>query len=316
MDAREAIFSNFSRNVGSPIQYTVHNREQFNRFIATTSGLNDQCYASTCSYHNKIAVFEDLFLEMDSLELFPIIEVGNWYTAHKIPWIPLFSGNRGIHIHALFSPEIVSKQTIEKFANLVIEETHTEGKFDSHVTGDLRRLARIPNTKRLNELWCIPLTREDILRNISPTEIMEKAKTPQNIQYKIPRRPYITEFVKNIIPQNIETHYNIPVHGKTILKDALRPCIWYKINQPNPRDNTRITATVEALSKGISIEKLLDFYQSLNWIDFDREYTRYQITNINERVIAGTIRPLGKSKIDCTKKIPCIKCILTGAYYD
>lgn len=312
MDAREAIFNNFSRNVGNPVQYPVHNREQFNRFVSLTSGVNDECYASTCSYQGKTAVFEDLFLEMDSLELDPIIAVGKWYTAHGIYWIPLFSGNRGIHIHALFAPEIVNKQTIEKFANLVIKETHTEGKFDSHVTGDLRRLARIPNTRRINELWCIPLSQEDIMRNITAPEILALAKSPQIVQYTISRRPKITEFVKDEKPQSIEVKYNITTNTKAMLKDVLRPCIYEKIYNPNPRDNTRITATVEALTHGVSIEKLISIYEKLNWVDFDRDYTRYQIENINERVLAGTIKPFGKRKLGCTKKGTCIQCVLRG----
>lgn len=312
MDVREAIFNNFSRNVGSPVQYPVHNREQFNRFIAMTSGVNDECYASTCSYQGKTPVFEDLFLEMDSLELDPIIAVGEWCNAHGIYWIPLFSGNRGIHIHALFAPEIVSAYTVKKFADMIIKETHTEGKFDSHVTGDLRRLARIPNTKRINELWCIPLSQESILQRISPAEIMNLAKSPQLIQYNVIKRPRITEFVKDEPVQLTPSKYNIPVNEKSILRDVLRPCIHEKIYNPNPRDNTRITATVEALTHGISIENLLNIYEKLNWVDFDREYTRYQIENINERVLLGTIKPFGKKKLGCTKKGTCIQCVLRG----
>jgi hypothetical protein len=80
----------------------------------------------------------------------------------------------------------------------------------------------------------------------------------------------------------------------------------------NPRDNTRITATVEALTHGITIESLINIYEKLNWVDFCRDYTRYQIENINERVLAGTIKPFGKKKLGCMKKGTCIQCVLRG----
>jgi hypothetical protein len=313
MNAREALYISFPRNVGNPAQHPVQNWEQLNRFITENSGLNDQCYASTCSYQNNRAVFEDLFLEMDSLELSPIIAVGKWFTENGIYWIPLFSGNRGIHIHALFSPEIVQSQTVRDFADFVIDQTHTKGMFDNQVTGDMRRLARIPNTKRLNELWCIPLSQEDVLNNISPSEIIKKAKSPQFIQYYPPtKKPKITDFVKDIKPIHDDSKPIISQKSNILLKSVLRPCIYEKIYQPNPRDNTRITATVEALRQGMSIKQLLDIYEEMKWIDFDRNYTLYQIEHINKRVQNGTIKPLGKKRLGCTLKRRCITCILTG----
>lgn len=313
MNAREALYPSFPRNVGNPKQFPVYNWEQLNRFIVLNSGLNDECYASTCSYQNNRAIFEDLFLEMDSLELAPIIKVANWFTDHEIYWIPLFSGNRGIHIHALFSPEQVHAQTINKFANLIIKETRTEGKFDEKVSGDLRRLARIPNTKRLNEKWCIPLSREDILNNISASEILQKAMTPQFVEYNPTKRPKITEFIKDEIPTYLDSSKpTILTKSKVLFKDVLRPCIFSKIQLPNPRDDIRITATVEALRHGIPILKLVDFYESLNWVDFDRNYTQYQVENLNKRVILGNIKPFGKKQLGCELKRRCIQCRLTG----
>lgn len=312
MNAREVLYPSFPRNVGNPKQFPVYNWEQLNRFIVLNSGLNDECYASTCSYQNNRAIFEDLFLEMDSLELAPIIKVANWFTDHGIYWIPLFSGNRGIHIHALFSPEQVHAQTINKFANLIIKETHTEGKFDEKVSGDLRRLARIPNTKRLNKKWCIPLSREDILNNISAPEILQRALTPQFVEYNPTKRPKITEFIKDEIPTYLNSSQpTILTKSKALFKDVLRPCIFEKIQYANPRDDIRITATVEALRHGIPIIKLVDFYESLNWVDFDRSYTQYQIEKLNNRVMLGNIRPFGKQRLGCTLKRRCIQCKLT-----
>ncbi len=313
MNVREALYPSFPRNVGNPNQFPVYNLEQLNRFIILNSGINDQCYASTCSYQNNKPIFEDLFLEMDSLELAPIIKVANWFTDHGIYWIPLFSGNRGIHIHALFSPEQIHVETVKKFSDLIIKETHTEGQFDDLARGRLRQIARIPNTKRLNEKWCIPLSREDILNNISASKILQKASTPQFIEYNPIKRPKITEFIKDEAPAYLNlSQPTVLTKAKALFKDVLRPCIFEKIQYPNPRDDIRITATVEALRHGIPIIKLVDFYESLNWVDFDRNYTQYQIEHLNERVMLGNIKPFGKQRLECSLKRRCIQCRLTG----
>ena len=120
MDIREIIFHDFPRKVGNPIQYLIYNREELNRFAAINSGDNDQTYASSCSYYNSIPIFEDLFLETDEITPEPVRKVVLWYEEHKIPWVCLLSGNRGLHLHGLFEPTPTNLKTVKKLAKMIL----------------------------------------------------------------------------------------------------------------------------------------------------------------------------------------------------
>lgn len=314
MNAREALYSDFSINVGNPYQKRIDNEYQLNHFIALNSGINDNCYASTCFYQGNTPIFNEVFLETDTLNLDPIIAVAQWYKDNGIPFIPIYSGNRGFHIRALFEPEIVQPQTIKKFAKQIIEETKNEGNFDAHVIGDLRRLARIPNTIRLNGLWCIPLSQEFIFSNPPISHILKMAKSPQSINFKPQKKRRITEFVQDAKTDEYQLHTTINPSRKDnfFLRDILRPCIHEKLCVPNPKHLIRISATIEMLNQGLKENQIVDTFESLNWVDFNRNYTRYQIQSIEEKWKQGIAHPIGKKKLGCTKKMSCLQCILRG----
>lgn len=313
-DVREILFPNFARMVGNPKQILVSNRDELNRFAAINSSDNDKNFASTCSYYNDIPIFEDIFLETDLLDPEPIRKVSIWYDNHKIPWIALLSASRGIHIHGLFEPEIVNQKTLKKFADMILKETGTTEFFDPHVTGDLKRLCRIPNTQRLGNGWCVPITKEELFTINDEKEFKKLCSAPRFLDFTIGRRPSIFEFVKediteDIIPQVMTT----PPKEIFFLKDILRPCVYKAIITPNPRHYFRMSATIEMLNHGLTDNQILKIFEKLHWIDFDHSKTRYQIDKIIEKRKKGDLTiPFGKVRLGCDKKTPCIMCILTS----
>lgn len=317
MNAREAIFQNYPRMVGNPWQHPVFNQSQLNYFASLNSGKNDDCFASVCSYQNGYPVFEDNFLENDVSDLNegikPVQRVITWYEQHGIPFVVLYSANRGFHVHGSFEPEIINPETLKKFNNMLLKETNTTEAFDSHITNDVRRLARIPNTKRLNELWCIPLSVETVFSGTPSFQILELAKSPQFISYKFQKRPRITEFVQNTESKNnleIVCH-QAPTKGSFFIKDVLRPCVHKKLCSPNPSESVRLTAVIEAFNHGITSEKLFEVFESLRWVDWNRSYTKYKLQYIEERRKRGELRvPLGKRKLNCQKSGSCFNCII------
>lgn len=313
MNAREALYQNFDRKVGNPKQFLIHNKNELNRFILTNSGQNDECYASTCFYVNGKPVFDDLFLEEDNRNIKAISTIGQYYDDHDISWVPLYSGNRGFQIHTSFEAEIVSPSTVKKFASTVLKETHNEQTMDDHVTGDLSRLARIPNTQRINGNWCIPLSHEDVLNQIPFSRVFELAKSPQFVNYNITFKPKITEFVND--SKSESSHEVLPkVHLKSppafLLKDFIRPCIYEKLCSPNPKHYTRLAATRDALLLGLTSMQLTEAYSTLNWIDFTYHDTKYYIDIIRQNIDDGENYHWGKEKLGCTKKNSCLKCLL------
>ncbi len=309
-DTRQILYQNFDRKVGNPFQFIIHNTAEMNRFINVNSGVNDECYASVCSYQQKQPVFDDLFLEEDNKNIKTISAIGQYYSDNDIP---LFSGNRGFQIHALFQPEIITHTTVKKFAVNILRETHNEATMDEHVTGDLTRLARIPNTQRINGNWCIPLSYENTLNQIPFSQVLELSKSPQFINYNITHRPKITEFVKECNLDNISPLQKYqPLASPTnfILKDFVRNCIYEKLCSPNPSNMIRNAATRDALLLGLTPKQLLEGYSELNWIDFDPSYSKERIDYINNRISQGYVRPFGKERLGCTRNNSCFKCLI------
>lgn len=313
-DVREILFPTYPRMVGNPKQVLVYNRDDLNRFAAIQSSDNDKNFASSCSYYNNSPVFEDNFIETDELNPEPVRKVALWYDAHGIPWIALLSANRGIHIHGLMESEIVNLKTVKKFADMVISETNTLQFFDPHVTGDLKRLCRIPNTQRLGNGWCVPITREELFTINDEKEFKKLCIAPRFLDFKIGRRPSIFEFVKEEIDENITPQVSVaPPKEIFFIKDLLRPCVYEAIITPNPRHYFRMSAVIELLNHGITDIQILRIFEKLHWIDFDHAKTRYQIDKIIEKRKSGDLTiPFGKIRLGCDKKISCIRCVLTS----
>lgn len=312
MEARQILYQNYDRKVGNPKQYIIRNTAEMNNFIISNSGHNDECYASVCSYQGGYPIFDDLFLEEDNRNIKAVSTICQWYSDNDIPYIPVFSGNRGFQVHALFQAESISHNTVKKFAATVLKETHNEATMDEHVTGDLTRLARIPNTQRINKNWCISLSQEEVLSQLPLSHFIELSKSPQFTDYNITVRPRITEFVKDcnmeILPNVIQKTPSNPT--KFFLKDFIRCCIYDKLCSPNPSNMIRNAATRDALLLGLTPLQLLDAYSILNWVDFNPSYTKERIDYIYEHIKQGYTHHFGKEKLGCTSNLSCLRCML------
>jgi len=315
-DVRDLLFPNFPRTVGNPKAFLINSREELNNFASVNSYENDKCFCSTCSYDSENKpILECLFLENDSIDPEPIRKVVLWYESHNIPYIILFSGRAGFHLHALFQPEIINQKTLKNFANIILEETQTKDLFDPHVTGDLRRLCRIPNTQRIANGWCVPITRMELFEINDPIEFKKLSVSPRFIDFTIIKRPSILEFIKEDTTKDapIQSVETAPPKEIFILKTILRPCVYKAIRTPNPRHDFRICAVVEALNHGLTTSQIFSIFERLQWIDFEHSKTLYQIEYIEEKRKKNEFRiPFGKKRLKCEKKISCLKCVLEG----
>jgi len=315
MNVREILFPNFPRMCGNPKSFFIYSYEELNRFATINSSDNDKNFCSVCSYDNENnPVFEDIFFETDEINPEPVRKVVLWFESHNIPWICLHSGSRGFHLHGLFQPDVVNSKTVKKFASMILEETDTTEFFDPHVSGVLEKLCRIPNTQRLGNGWCVPILKEELFNLNTPEEFKKLCVAPRFIDFKIGERHSIFEFIKEdtTIDKPIEIIETSHPKDVFFLKQILRPCVYNAIITPNPRHVFRIDATIEALNHSITVEQLINTYEKINWIDYDRTQTRYQIEYIDNKRRKGELRVFGKKKLGCIKKGSCFKCILNG----
>lgn len=310
-DVRDLLFPNYPIKVGNPIQYYVYNRNDLNRFATISSGDNDQTYASSCSYYNDVAVFQSLFTETDEITPEPVRKVVLWYEERKIPWVCLLSGNRGLHLHGLFEPTITNSKTVKKLARMILDNTGTTEMFDPHVTGDLKRLCRIPNTQRLGSSWCVPITRDELFNINDASEFKKLCIAPRFIDFIIGKRPSLFEFVtEEIEDKPIQSITPAPLKDIFFLKHILRPCVFGAIMTPNPKNDFRITAVVEMFNHGLKNSQIFSTFERLQWIDFDHSRTHYQLDKIEEKWKNNELRiPFGKTKLKCEKKISCLQCV-------
>lgn len=313
-DARELLFPDFPRAVGNPRSYFINNREELNNFASVNSYENDKCFCSTCSYDNDMKpIFECLFLENDSIDPEPVRKVVLWYEAHNIPYIILFSGRAGFHLHGLFKSEVINQKTLKNFCKIILEETKTTDDFDPHVTGDIRRLCRIPNTQRIGNGWCVPITRQELFTINDPKEFKKLSISPRFIDFSIIERPSIFRFVKEdtTIDKPIQSIDIAPPKEIFSLKQILRPCVYDAIRTPNPKHDFRICFVIEALNHGLTTSQIFSICERLQWIDFSHEKTHYQINYIEEkRKNNEFVIPFGKRRLGCEKKTGCFMCIL------
>jgi len=281
-NVRDILFPNFYRMFGNPKAFPVYSREELNRNASINSSENDKNFCSICSYYNGIPVFEDLFFETDEMTPEPVRKVVLWYESRDIPWICLLSGSRGIHIHGLFEPTIVNQKTVKKFANLIMNETGTTDMFDPHVSGVLEKLCRIPNTQRLGNGWCVPITRKELFEINDPLEFKKLCVAPRFLDLKIGKRLSIFDFIKEDDSEDKPVQLINVAPPKEVfkIKYLLRPCVYNAIITPNPRHNFRISAVVELLNHGLTNNQIFSIFERLNWIDFDHAKTHYQIDYI------------------------------------
>lgn len=312
-DVRDILFPNYPRMFGNPKAFPIYSRDELNRNASINSSDNDKNFASICSYYNEKSVFEDIFHETDDYTPEPVRKVVLWYESHKIPWICLLSGSRGIHLHGLFEPTIVNARTVKNLSNLILNETETKEYFDPHVSGVLEKLCRIPNTQRLGNGWCVPITRKELFEINDPAEFKKLCIAPRFIDFPILKRPSIFEFIKEdeIIEKPIQIIQTAPPKDIFLLKQILRPCVYNAIRTPNPRHDFRVSAVVEMLNHGLNNSQIFIIFEKLNWIDFDHQKTHYQIDYIEEKRKSNEfIIPYGKIRLKCIKKCSCFKCIL------
>jgi len=62
-----------------------------------------------------------------------------------------------------------------------------------------------------------------------------------------------------------------------LLKRLLRPCLYRLMTVEEPRHKVRVAATADLLRADLSRNEIVELYRTLNWRDWDENWTRYQI---------------------------------------
>jgi hypothetical protein len=309
------LFSSFPRYVGNPHQKIVYDLYEFSNFIVENDGVHD-CF--TCVYDIQRNI-DKIFYDLDGSESLKDAKVMYKYLTEKgYNVIPIASGSKGIHLYPLLKPKIYGDQAKDLLykASISIVKNAFKGdcgkSVDAHVLGDVKRLCRIPNTMRppKNRNWCTYLPEWFI--DMNDEEFAKWIKEPHNINYEIKGKlptlfDLIDEKLDDLTLRNLsDDSLSIKIgNGSNYLKNILRPCLYKHIVSVHPHHEIRVACTIDLLEIGLGEEGILSAYGTLGWEDWNEDYTKYQIKQINsmgyKKYSCKKLRMLGVPEICCVR---------------
>ena len=278
------LFGKFPREVG--IRSNVYTLEAFQKYLLQNEGLTD-CYTSIYTLNSEI---DKIYFDFDGHAggLDDAKRVYKWLVSEGHSVVVIASGKKGIHIYNLLKPVPTSKELLTQATWGILKEVfgadYTRTTADPHCIGDIRRISRIPNTRRppLNNTWCTPLPPEFV--KYSWADIIQWTKSPHEFTATHTPTQTIRDLpqvqlseVRNITPTLI-AEVGKPVNGNEFLRSMLRPCLYNAVTVPNPLHISRVATTAD-LTKNyrFSADQIADFYEQLNWLDWNRQTTLFQI---------------------------------------
>jgi hypothetical protein len=280
------LFGNFPREVGNPVRSVVRRLEDLENFVTINNGQHE-CFVGVYPQYGKVV--DKITLDADdkgslheSKQLYKNLRSKNYLV------IPVVSGKKGYHLHALMKPSIHdnNKQLLMNATLKLLEDSfgiNVKGElncktFDTTTFGDIRQLIRIPNTLRPpeNRNLCTYLPPDEFL-DMTEEDIALHMKTIHYYKYSGVLLPSIDEFEETNVKCNstkkIEVNDEIPISEG---KNVLRPCLYRHMIRPEPPHVVRVAATIDLLSF-FTENEILKLYSKLGWIDFNPRITEYQI---------------------------------------
>lgn len=226
-------------------------------------------------------------------------------TSEGIPSIPIFSGKKGFHIYALFSPIKVDYFTCGDLIRNVQEYFLSKKNItmaDPHLIGNSNALIRIPNTLNKSR-YCIPLPNLDL----SIYDILNLSLSTQPFPFSLSDRPDIREFydpsrsptpINNGESLNVSSNI-VPENIKTFLKTLIRPCVFESItNNREPPHFCRAELVTELRSLGYKPESITKIIEKLRWADFDLNTTKKYVEKY-QKYLPYSCRKLKSMGIRC-----------------
>jgi len=317
------LFSSFPREVGRKRNF-VKTSEEFEQKIDLLNGV-DEVFTNANSVDGTI---DKIFSDLDGpLSLKQSQKMYAYILEKNVPCIPLASGIKGIHLHSLFNPRkgqdnkiILYKSTkslifgtfgTKNNNNELVLNSSDYGSVDPHVIGDLRRLCRVPNTLRPpnNSSYCTFLPPKDFLK-MTEKDLMWHIREPHT--YPIEDYNFSSgypNFEDVILPEidKQQITFQRPAQDKRSkpyvdndhLQMLLPSCLYRYITVEEPRHHVRVAVTGELLKMGFTDTEIVDMFESLKWVDWDRNFTAYQVS---------TCKPILYSKKKLKELGICFEC--------
>ena len=309
------LFTNMPREIAFPWRKPMKSMTDFKREINIHNGI-DNVYVSIYGANyivNKIFFDNDYGNQLNDAKM-----IFEWCTNKGYQVVPIASGREcRTHLYVIVKPELHGAESKIRllrahysiiksvFGDFKREMTYLpSGKEvsvfrnkdriispDPQVCGDVRRIARVPNTLRPPENlnYCTYLPPDEFL-DMTDNDVMTHMKSPYTYDYKIDYRsaPNLTDFKYEFDVEPdvgcwtpVASSGTFKMHKPSkYLKRLLRPYVYNHICTIHPADNIRFVATLDLLSIGLEPEEIISGYSGLGWEDFDERTTTKKVLGI------------------------------------
>lgn len=289
-DTTKFLFCRMPRDVGFPQRVVVNSIKDLEYQVQKNKDQN--IYVSI--YPTNL-IIDKIFLDFDyGNPLEEAQRVASYWELSGNSYIPVASGRDDrIHLYLLLKPKIYgpeAKLLLLKATYNILTAVYgpicdsyavidgrnkrvflADGKIispDPAVVGDIRRISRLPNSRRAFGTYCTYLPPDKFL-TMTKSELLQHIKTPHTYTYETRHLPLLTDFNFEFdsIPQPktpISENSSSPQ-----LKELLRPCLYRHITNQHPTNDIRVICTIDLLYLGFSPEKICELYSTLGWEDFN-----------------------------------------------
>jgi hypothetical protein len=215
-----------------------------------------------------------------------------------IPVIPVATGKKGIHTYFLLRPMSYEdpKGMLMSASEGIIQKVFGNEKntIDQHGVGDIRRIARIPNTLRPpeNKSWCTFIDPDDLLAMKDESDVVVHTKSIHHLKLyfesnktlmdlpsvdlDLPNNNGHDDTFTNLAPKSFVNNFWKGKDSVKLLSRILRPCVYRRLIEKHPIHVVRMAAAIDLLID-FSPEEIAEAFRPLGWSDWDYGMTLYQL---------------------------------------
>lgn len=328
MDAiTELLFSPLPRYVANPSQWLVYDEPSFDMFKEANEG-SANCYSRISWVEPDgewwldrvlLDLDSEMDIEMTDAEMITELRANQQFAeellgsvvddaraiarllaAESIPAVGVYTG-KGIHIHILYERRKNPQVELQSQTDWIIDQADVQTA-DRQVTGDVKRLCRVPNCRRYDErlerpldLWTVPVERRE-LRDITAQELVAYSESPRQIELPADSRPpYLTHpdyqpdenAAQTVRAEAVDMPAPaLPDGNEEVqewVQDIVRiPCLQELVVSANPPHKIRMALAIELLNVGLTVDEIVQTCSQLGWADWDPKVTRKQVKQIRD----------------------------------
>jgi hypothetical protein len=251
------VFLNFPRDVADPKRQTVTNVNDFKSWLKRRNGVTD-CFISV--YGDRQKIIDKIFIDIDA-PYDEMMKLHRWLEARNYKHTIFFSGG-GYHIYVFTERANLSfpKNALRTAQIYLTDESGVNA--DRQVFGDVKRVARIPNTFNPKRgLYCIPLGREDIEKGENYIKkIAHQQHRVKDVWFGeklFSLEPFDQEPMINKLDWEIDDDVETMTITNEMIK-SFSPCILAMLKKENTGHRDRFIIIAYMKERGFLIEEVID----------------------------------------------------------